>query len=90
LAGKKACLEFSGLFGWAKKRRPTLRESRSSFKEKGDKSCFTVFVLKQQACQRWVFYFFIEFLAVVKIGGKIAKPREYKFLNYEEGGGRSE
>ena len=55
--GGDVCLEqqqlgnFLACGGWAKKRRPTLRESRPSFKEKGDKSCFTGFVLKQQACQ---------------------------------------
>jgi hypothetical protein len=43
-AGKAG--EFFGLFCWAKKRRPTLRESRPSFKEKGDKSCFTDFFNK--------------------------------------------
>ena len=47
--------DLAGLFSLHKKKKTDSAGSRSSFKEKGDKSCFTVFVLKQQACQ--CFYF---------------------------------
>ncbi|MFA6465528.1 MAG: hypothetical protein WCT30_07205, partial [Desulfurivibrionaceae bacterium] len=39
------------------KRRPTLRESRPSFKEKGDKSCFTVLYYSNKRASVFSFYF---------------------------------
>lgn len=39
----------------SKKKKTDSAGSRSSFKEKGDKSCFTDFIFKQQACQRFDF-----------------------------------
>ena len=45
-----------------KKRRPTLRESRSSFKEKGDKSCFTDLYQNATTVPVFSFFFFLGFL----------------------------
>jgi len=53
--GEAVNWDLSGLLVCAKKKKTDFAGSRSSFKEKGDKSCFTVFVVKQQACQ--YFYF---------------------------------
>ena len=64
-----------------KKRRPTSRESRSSFKEKGGKSYLTVFVIKQQACHRMVFLVFAGLAGCPGEGGWARKCGEIQ--NFE-------
>jgi hypothetical protein len=89
-AGKSAWrtgndVDFSDGLLCAKKRRSTSRESRSSFKEKGDKSCFIDFVLKQQACHSFFFLFFVGFCWIHGAcrGNEEGSKRgeEYKFFN---------
>ncbi|MDP2758255.1 MAG: hypothetical protein Q8O45_11625 [Desulfurivibrionaceae bacterium] len=89
-AGKSAWrtgndVDFSDGLLCAKKRRSTSRESRSSFKEKGDKSCFIDFVLKQQACHSFIFLFFVGFCWIHGAfrGNEEGSKRgeEYNFFN---------
>lgn len=80
---------FSGLFRWAKKRRPTLRESRPSFKEKGDKSCFTVLYYSNKRASILSFYFFVPTCPIDGLfwggGCRSGTVAEYKIFNRHSG-----